>query len=89
MSDEVLCDKLGCTKDLLYRLFKGYVVPTVDQLDVLTKLFGKTTKELLAGDIEHYEASVVHYMNEFKRPESREKILDIIENYSELATVVD
>ena len=89
ISHDFLCEKLDCSKELLYRLLKGCVLPTFEQLDTLSGIFNVTADELLSGDRNHYEASVVHYMYDFKRPGSREEILDIIENYAELASAVE
>ena len=83
-----LCEKLDCTKDILNRLIKGCVMPTFEQLNIMTEMFQISPEKLLAGDREHYEATVVHYMYGFKNCEGREEILDIIENYAKLASAV-
>ncbi|MCL2627853.1 MAG: helix-turn-helix domain-containing protein [Oscillospiraceae bacterium] len=88
ITNDALCEKLDCTKEVLINLLKGCVVPTTDQLVVLADVFNVTPEELFLGDRDHYEASVVHYMYDFKSPEAREKILDIIESYSKLVSGV-
>jgi transcriptional regulator with XRE-family HTH domain len=89
VSYEMLCEKLNCTISQLSDLLKGCVVPTFKQLESISELFQTTIETLLAGDNEHYEKTVVSCMAEFKDPDAREEILDIIENYAELATVVN
>jgi len=84
-----LCEKLSCSMDVLYGLLNGCVVPTLDQLNKLAEIFHVTPEELLAGDRKHYEKSVVHCMHDFSDTSHREEILDIIENYATLASVVD
>ena len=88
VSEEVLCAKLNCTKARPYGMYKGFVMPTFDQLDSLAEVFQTTVKALLDGNIEHYNTTVVSCMGELSNPDGREEILDIIESYVELASSV-
>ena len=84
-----LCENLNCTSDIVYGLLKGVIVPTTDQLNKLAEILKVTPEFLLAGDREHYEQSVVHCMNDFNNTSNREEILNIIENYATLASLVE
>ena len=89
ITNELLCKSLNCTTDMLNKLIKGCVAPTFEQLDKLAEIFRVTSEELLLGDRKFYEKSVVHCMNDFSNPANREEILDIIEDYAKLASVVE
>jgi len=84
-----LCENLNCTVDVLYGLLKGCIVPTGEQLNKLAEIFKVTPDVLLTGDREYYEESVVHCMHKFTISSNREELLDIIENYATLASVVE
>lgn len=88
VSYDYLCEELNCTKERFYAFLNGCAMPTFDQLNKLSKIFKLTPEELLAGDRDHYDATVVHCMNEFKNSKNREDILDIIEDYVKLASAV-
>jgi len=89
ITPKILCENLNCTIDVFYELIKGYIVPTVDQLNKLAEMFKTTPEALLTGDREHYEQTVVHCMHDFSNTSNREEILDIIENYATLASVLE
>ena len=84
-----LCENLNCTIDVLYGILKGCIVPTIDQINKLAEIFHIAPEILLAGDREHYEQTVVHCMHDFSNTSNREEILDIIENYATLASVLE
>ncbi|MCL2046329.1 MAG: hypothetical protein FWG88_08085 [Oscillospiraceae bacterium] len=81
--------ELNCTEERLYSLLNGITIPTFNELEVLSNIFSTTPEILLAGDKSHYESTVVHCMNEFKNPQAREDILDIIENYVKLVSIIN
>ena len=89
LTNNYLCENLNCSIDVLYGILKGCIVPTVDQINKLAEIFHIAPETLLAGDREHYEKSVVHCMNEFSDKDNREEILNIIEKYAYLASVVE
>ena len=89
ITHDTLREKLNCNVDVLYGLLKGYIVPTGDQLNKLAEIFKVKPDLLLAGDKEYYEESVVHCMHKFTSSSNREELLDIIENYATLASVVE
>jgi len=84
-----LCENLNCTVDVLYGLLKGYIVPTGDQLNKLAEILKVTSDVLLTGDKEYYEESVVHCMHKFTTSSNREELLDIIESFATLTSVVE
>jgi len=88
ISYDQLCQKLECTEARLYALLEGCVMPTFEELEKLSEVFEHTPKELLAGNRDYYESTVVHCMNEFKDSKAREEILDIIEGYVKLVSAV-
>ena len=88
ISSDSLCQILDCSEERLYALLNGCTMPTFEELEIFSEIFGHTPEELLAGDRSHYESTVVHCMNEFRDPNAREEILDIIEGYVKLVTAV-
>lgn len=80
---------LDCTIDQVKAMYKGRVFPSFPQLEQLASRFSTTVDVLLAGDEEHYEKNVVHCMGNFDRPENREYILDIIDDYLRLKDAVN
>ena len=88
ISHDLLCQKLECTEARLYALLNGCAMPTFEELEKLAEVFEHTPEELLTGDRNHYESTVVHCMNEFKTSKAREEILDIIEGYVKLVSAV-
>lgn len=81
ISDEALCDALKCEQTHLRSFFKGRSLLSFDQLKTISNVLGTTVSQLLEGDAEHYEESVVHCMNPFHDTKNRELILDIIDDY--------
>ena len=88
ISYDLLCQKLKCTEERLYALLNGCAMPTFVELQKLSEVFEHTPEELLIGNRDHYEATVVNCMNEFKDSKAREEILDIIEGYVKLVSAV-
>ena len=88
ISHDLLCRELDCTEERLYALLNGCVRPTFMELDRLSEIFEHSPEELLAGNRNHYESTIVHCMNEFRDAKAREEILDIIEGYVRLASAV-
>lgn len=79
---------LGCTEYQVEALMKGRYFVSFPQLSKLANKFGVTVNDLLAGNSEHYNKTVVHCMNQFRNTENREFILDIIDDYLDIAEAV-
>lgn len=87
-SEETICSLLNCTALQLQKVYKGLLFPTFEQLESLAEYFVLSVDALLDGNQAHYESTVVHCMGEFDHAENREMILDIIEDYLKLQSVV-
>ena len=87
--NEELGLKLGFSEDQVCSLYKGRMYPTFVHLETLAECFGVTVDDVLAGDEAYYEKNVVHNMGEFEKPENREIILDIIDDYLRLREAVE
>lgn len=81
ISTEKLCTVLQCDQTSLLSFLKGRYMASFSQLESLATALEVSVAQLLKGDAEHYEKSVVHCMNQFSDPENREKILDLIDDY--------
>lgn len=80
---------LECSELQLESLLKGRAYASFAQVSKLAELFQTTVEELLAGDPNHYNKTVVHCMNAFQNPDNREKILDFIDDYVDVVNAVD
>lgn len=80
---------LHCTADQVKAMYKGRIFPSFEQLNQLATYFSTTIDALLDGDEQHYKNSVVHCMGAFERPDDRELILDIIDDYLRLKDAVN
>lgn len=80
---------LNCQENQVKSLLKGRSFATFDQISLLSKQLGVTVSELLHGNEEHYNATVVHCMNQFQNVENRELILDIIDDYMDIYDAVN
>ena len=79
---------LGCTEHQVNLLLKGRAYASFDQISKLAALFQTTVENLLAGNLAHYNATVVHCMNDFQNPANREEILDYIDDYVDVVNAV-
>ena len=84
VSEEKIQEVLGCSCDQISAIFDGRVFPSFGDLRKLASLFGVAVEDMLHGDEEYYDASVVHCMGAVSDPKNREDILDIIEDYLKL-----
>ena len=67
---------------------KGRSYASFSQISSLAKMLGASVSELLAGDMQHYDKTVVDCMNEFQDTKNREMILDLIDNYIDIVDAV-
>ena len=84
LTDQDLNSILGCDAFQTKSFLKGRFFVPFEQISNLAKALGVSVSELLAGDPESYNATVVHCMNPFKDVENRETILDIIDNFIDI-----
>lgn len=80
---------LKCSDHQVYSLIKGRAYASFPQILELSKALNTSVEALLAGDEVSYNASVVHCMNQFKDPQKREIILDIIDDYIDIIDAVN
>ena len=88
ISDSDLGRTLGCTEHQVNLLLKGRAYASFDQISKLAVLLQTTVENLLAGNPTHYNATVVHCMNDFQNPANREAILDYIDDYVDVVNAV-
>lgn len=88
VSIEELGEILGFTTQQVVSFIKGRTFASFSQLVSLAEKFNISIDMLLAGDEESYNASIVHCMNDFKNPQNRELILDIIDDYMDVKDAV-
>lgn len=79
---------MGWTEDQTAAILDGRLFPSFADLQKLSKLFSVTVDDLMHGDEEYYNQKVVHCMGLFEKPENREMILDIIDDYLVLMDAV-
>lgn len=84
ISDESLCELIGISEVQLRRLFKGQVVLSFAQITKLASALGVSVSQILNGDEDTYNQTVVQSEGGFSKNENREKILDIIDDYMDL-----
>lgn len=88
ISTSTLSQLLGCSELQVARLFKGLSFASFSQISKLAEFLGTTVESLLSGDIDKYNRTVVHCMNDFQNNNNREKILDLIEGYVDIVDAV-
>ena len=88
LSTSQLGSILGCSENRVLALIKGRAYATFAQISSLASALGVSVQELLRGDEQHYQATVVHCMNEFQDQENREMILDLIDHYVDVIDAV-
>ncbi len=76
-----LREALGYSAQELEKLFAGRLYITGFDLDTISKVCGVSPESIVEPDPEAYHAGVVHCMTQFKNPENREKVLDLIDAY--------
>lgn len=83
-----LANTLDCTPLKVYELYKGLIYPTFSQLLRLAGIFGVSVQELIDGDLNEYNQTVVHCVSDFENNENKERILDIIEIYFDISSSI-
>jgi transcriptional regulator with XRE-family HTH domain len=88
LSASDLSKALGCDQTKVTSFLKGRSYASFSQISSLAKMLGASVSELLAGDMQHYDKTVVDCMNEFQDTKNREMILDLIDNYIDVVDAV-
>ncbi len=83
-----LSEILGCSVNQAYSFLKGRAYASFTQISTLAKALNTSVSDLLSGDEEHYNTSVVHCMNDFQDPANREVVLDLIDDYVDVLDAV-
>lgn len=76
--------RIGCTEHQVLMFYKGRSFLSFPQMSSLADVLGVSVDEMLRGNEEQYNATVVNCMGDFDDVRNREKILDIIDNYVDL-----
>ena len=88
LSTSALGSILGCSEDRVQALIKGRAYASFAQISSLASALEVSVEELLRGDEQVYQATVVHCMNDFQDAENRETILDLIDHYVDVIDAV-
>ena len=88
ITEKDLAETLNCTEFRVLEFYKGLAYPSFSQISNLANKFNVSIEELLNGNMDMYNKTVVHCMNDFDSEENREQILDIIENYIDILNSV-
>ena len=88
LSASDLSKALGCDQTKVTSFLQGRSYASFSQISSLAKMLGASISELLAGDMQHYDKTVVDCMNEFQDTKNREMILDLIDNYIDVVDAV-
>lgn len=79
---------LNCEEHQVKSLLKGRNFASFEQVSKLADQFNVSVQQLLEGDLEHYNRTVAHCMNQFQKAEHREEILDILDDYLDIVDAV-
>ena len=79
---------LSCVEHQVKSLLKGRSFASFEQISKLAEQFNVSVQQLLEGDLEHYNRTVAHCMNQFQKAEHREEILDILDDYLDIIDAV-
>lgn len=88
ITNSELASILNCTETNIYELYRGLVYPSYGQMLVLSNKIGISVKEIVEANEELYNSSLNEELGEFSNNDNREELLDIIENYIDLAKAV-
>ena len=80
---------LDCEEEKVNLFLKGRVFVAFEKIMQLADTLEVSVEELLAGNEEQYNATVVHCMHEFSDTNNREMILDIIDDYLDVLSAVN
>lgn len=87
--EEALCSALGITQQELKKLYRGRLFLTGSDLEKVAEVCGVSAESLVEVDSAAYDAQVVDCMSGFDDRESREKILNLIDDYIDAKEMLD
>ena len=88
LSTSDLANILGGDEGRVLSFIKGRAYASYAQISSLAATLGTTVEDLLNGDPDTYNATVVHCMNDFQNTANREVILDLIDDYVDIVDAV-
>ena len=89
LSTEALSNLLNCTEEQVLMFEKGRAFLGFDQIKAISDYFHVSVTDLLNGNPDVYDATVVHCINDFQTDSNREKIMDIIDDYMDIRDAVE
>ena len=84
LSPQYVGEALQLSDREIMAFYKGRLLLTFEQLSTLAHILNTSVQELIEGNEQEYNSSVVHCMNEFDNESNREIILDIIDDYLDI-----
>lgn len=88
VSNKELASVLGCTETNVLEFYQGWVYPSYGQMLALSKKLNVSINEIVNPNEALYNSLMEEELGEFSDVNNREKILDIIENYYDLAKAI-
>lgn len=88
ISNSDLSNLVGCTEHQLDMFLRGRAFLSYSKLQKLSNYFGISVEELLVGNQDIYNQAVVHCVKQFNNGNNRELILDIIDQYIDIADAI-
>ena len=79
-----LAEQVGCNASQIDAFYDGRFILPFSKLKTLSDLFHISMANLLAGNQEMYNKTIVHCMKDFSDDANREKILDLIDDYLDI-----
>ena len=79
---------LNCTEAQVFSFIKGRAYASFEQISKLAAELGASIEELLVGNEQIYNDTVVYCMNGFQDNSNREFILDLIDDYVDIVDAV-
>jgi len=88
ITGEELANGIGCSAEKISALFKGRLMLSYPQIELLATLLLVSPENIVHGDNTAYDTDFVHCMATFKEKDNREKILDFIDTYIDICEAV-
>ena len=79
---------LDCSEHQVYGFVKGRNLASFAQISKLATALDMSIDNLLSGNNDIYNSSIVHCMNGFQDDNNREFILDLIDSYVDVADAI-
>lgn len=85
ITEEAMSAILGCKVEEVRELYRGLLYPDYARLCILAERFKVSVSEIIEGNEEIYREQRNKEMGTFENEENRERVLDIIEAYYDIA----